>query len=125
MRKGLCGFSGRARSQKHSQPHALGRRVFHALAEETAGLTPGSWLYSAMPKSDARALAVRFCATLAEDTAGRPMQYRMIAPIMARARIRDERDQHAAIIYAVEQEWLEVEGGHSAMLTESGRQLVK
>jgi hypothetical protein len=78
-----------------------------------------------MPKPDVRALAVRFCATLAEDTAGRPMQYRMIAPIMARARIRDERDQHAAIIYAVEQEWLEVEGGHSAMLTESGRQLVK
>jgi hypothetical protein len=78
-----------------------------------------------MPKPDARALAVRFCATLAEDAAGRPMQYRMIAPIMVRARIRGERDQHAAVVYAVEQEWLEVEGGHSAMLTESGRQLVK
>jgi hypothetical protein len=58
-------------------------------------------------------------------TAGRPMQYRMIAPIMVGARIRDERDQRAAVAYAVEQEWLEVEGGHSAMLTESGRQLVK
>jgi hypothetical protein len=104
---------------------ALARRFRLALAEETAGLTPGSWLYSAMPKPDARALAVRFCATLAEDTAGRPMQYRMIAPIMVRARIRDERDQRAAVAYAVEQEWLEVEGGHSAMLTESGRQLVK
>jgi hypothetical protein len=53
------------------------------------------------------------------------MQYRMIAPIMVRARIRDERDQRAAVAYAVEQEWLDVEGGHSAMLTESGRQLVK
>jgi hypothetical protein len=58
-------------------------------------------------------------------TAGRPMQYQMIAPIMVRARIRDERDQRAAVSYAVEQEWLDVEGGHSAMLTESGRQLVK
>ena len=58
-----------------------------------------------MPKPDDRALAVRFCATLAEDTAGRPMQYRMIAPIMVRARIRGERDQHAAIVYAVEQGW--------------------
>jgi hypothetical protein len=56
------------------------------------GLTPGSWLYSAMSKPDARALAIRFCATLAEDTAGRPMEYRMIAPIMVRARIRGERD---------------------------------
>ena len=71
---------------------ARARRFCHALAEETAGRTPGSWLFSAMPKPDARALAVRFCATLAEDTAGRPMEYRMIAPIMVRARIRGERD---------------------------------
>src|SRR5260370_35497480 len=96
---------------------APARRFCHALAEETAGLTPGSWLYSAMPKPDVRALAVRFCATLAEDTAGRPMQYRMIAPIMARARIRDERDQHAAIIYAVEQHWLEAGGGPRSVAT--------
>jgi hypothetical protein len=53
------------------------------------------------------------------------MRYRMIAPIMVRARIRDERDQREAIVFAVQQGWLEVEGGHSAMLTESGRQLVK
>ena len=42
-------------------------------------------------------LARRFCAALAENTAGRPMQYRMIAQIAARAGIRDARDQRAAI----------------------------
>jgi hypothetical protein len=62
----------------------------------------------------------------AASSNGRFIEAARIAPIAARARmIRAERDQHAAIVYAVEQEWLEVEGGHSAMLTESGRQLVK
>jgi hypothetical protein len=51
---------------------------------------------------------VRFCATLAEDTAGRPLQYRTIGPIMRRARIRDERDQRMAIADAVKQDWIEV-----------------
>ncbi len=53
-------------------------------------------------KSDIPALARRFYAALAEDTGGRPMQYRMIAPIMVHARIRNERDLRAAITYAVE-----------------------
>jgi hypothetical protein len=49
----------------------------------------------------------------------------MIATIAARARIRDERDQREAIVLALEQGWLEVEGGHSAQLTELGRRLAK
>jgi hypothetical protein len=75
--------------------------------------------------SKAEALARRFCAALASDTAGRPMQWRMIAPIAARARLRTEQDQRAALTYAVEQGWLEVEGGHSVQLTEAWRRLAK
>jgi hypothetical protein len=42
-------------------------------------------------------LARRFCAALAEDTAGRPMQWRGIQSIAARARIRDDKERVAAI----------------------------
>src|SRR5216684_124255 len=53
-----CAFSLIVPMPKATAADALARRFCHALAEETAGLTPGSWLYSAMPKPDVRALAV-------------------------------------------------------------------
>ena len=65
----------------------------------------GQAILRPMP-SKADTLARRFCAALAEDTAGQPMQYRVIATIMSRVRIRDERDQRAAIAYAAA--WLRV-----------------
>lgn len=64
--------------------------------------------------------ARRFCGTLKIDTDGRPMRWRSIGPIADRAGVQDAA---AAVATAVEQGWIEVEGGHSVCLTEKGRRL--
>ena len=73
--------------------------------------------------NDLDALAIRFCKALAADTGTRPMQWRSIVPIGIRARIRDEKERSAVVAHAVAAGWLEVEGGHSVMLTDAGRRL--
>jgi hypothetical protein len=67
-------------------------------------------------------LARRFCGALYADTEGRPMQYRMIATIAARARIREDDALQAALVAAVAVGGREVEASHSVQLTDQGRQ---
>jgi hypothetical protein len=64
--------------------------------------------------------ARRFCKALNTDMGGRPMHWRSIVPVADRAGVDDPT---AAIAAAVEQGWLEVEGGHSVYLTDAGRRL--
>jgi len=67
--------------------------------------------------------ALNLCRALAEATGGRPMQWRMLAVIAVRARIRADLVD-AAASRAVEKGWLLLEGGHSICLTEAGRNAV-
>jgi hypothetical protein len=68
------------------------------------------------------------CAELARVTGGRPMQYRMVRPIVITADLNDAAAE-AAIAYAVEKGWLitvvaDDEPPHSICLTDAGRKLV-
>ena len=72
----------------------------------------------------ARALYVE----LARVTNGRPMQYRMVQPLVKAVGL-NEAVAEAAIAYAVEQGWLitevaEDEPPHSVCLTDAGRRVV-
>jgi hypothetical protein len=65
------------------------------------------------------------CAELARVTGNRPMQYRMVRPIVIAAGLKDTAADNA-IAYAVERGWLitdvaEDEPPHSICLTEEGR----
>lgn len=78
-----------------------------------------------MPKPDAHRLAARFVAALFDDTAGRPMQWRSIGTIGARARIRDPKQLAQAVKDAEAAGLLTVEAGHSVCLSEKGRQAAR
>jgi hypothetical protein len=69
------------------------------------------------------ALAIRFCKALGADTAGKPMQWRSIKSIGARCRIRAPAELEKIVAHAVKAGWLEVQDGHSVMLTDAGRRL--
>ena len=81
-----------------------------------------------MPKStpvDRHARAL--CVELARVTGGRPMQYRMVQPIVKAVGL-NEAAAEAAIAYAVEQGWLitevaDDEPPHSICITDAGRRL--
>lgn len=66
-------------------------------------------------------LALRLCRALSVDTGRRPMQWRTLALIARRARIRDLAEIDKAVAEAVKLGWLLVEGGHSIALTDTGR----
>lgn len=64
------------------------------------------------------------CAELARVTGGRPMQYRMVAPV-AQSIGLDAADAEDAVALAIEQKWLLGTGEppHSVCLTDEGRLL--
>lgn len=78
-----------------------------------------------MPKPDSHRLAARFIAALFEDTAGKPMAWRSIGTIGARARIRDPKQLGQAVKDAAAAGLLTVEAGHSVCLTDKGRQAAR
>ena len=68
------------------------------------------------------------CAELARVTGGRPLQYRMVRPIVITADLNDAAAE-AAIAHAVEKGWLitvvaDDEPPHGICLTDAGRKLV-
>jgi hypothetical protein len=79
--------------------------------------------------SKAQRQARALCVELARETGNRPMQYRMVRPIVIAAGL-DDAAADAAMTYAVERGWLttdvsEDEPGpaHSICLTDAGRTL--
>ena len=61
-------------------------------------------------------LALQVTRTLYEACDGRPRKWRMLSSIPGATA--------ASVLYAVDQGWLELEGAHSACLTEEGRRLI-
>ncbi len=63
-----------------------------------------------------RELARHITRAVYEATDGRPRQWRMLSTIPGATA--------ASVLYAAEQGWIELEGAHSACLTEEGRRLI-
>jgi hypothetical protein len=73
--------------------------------------------------SELETLTRRFCKAVGDDTARKPKVGRSIIVMGARCRIRAPDELQKVIAYGVKAGWLEVEDGHSVMLTDSGRRL--
>jgi hypothetical protein len=65
------------------------------------------------PKTEIETLALQILRSLYVATEGQPMQWRMLSGI--------EGAIEEAVLYAVEQGWLDLEGNHSVRLTDQGR----
>jgi len=63
-------------------------------------------------------MALHLMRALYDSTAGRPLQWRLLAGIS------DASETQEAVQLAVDRGWLLVEGGHSVCLTDEGRQLL-
>ena len=78
-----------------------------------------------MAKPDRIALAALFVATLYEATRGRPNTFRQINDVAKRAKITDDAAIELAWRTAEGADLVVVQGDHSAMLTEKGRQAAR
>ena len=67
-------------------------------------------------RQSAKELARHVTRALYEATDGQPRRWRMLSAIPDATA--------ASVLFAVDQGWLELEGAHSACLTEEGRRLV-
>ena len=63
-----------------------------------------------------RELARHVTRAVYESADGQPRRWRMLSGISGATQM--------AVLYAKEQGWIELEGGHSACLTEEGRKLI-
>lgn len=70
-------------------------------------------------------LAARFVAALYAATGGRPHTFRSIGDVAQRAKISDGAEIEMAWRTAEAAELVVVQGDHSAMLTEKGRQAAR
>lgn len=73
--------------------------------------------------SELETLTRRFCKILGDETARKPMMWRSIVVMGARCRIRAPDVLQKVIAHGVKARWLEVEDGHSVMLTDVGRRV--
>jgi hypothetical protein len=67
-------------------------------------------------RQSTRDLARYITRAVYEATDGRPRQWKMLSTIPGATA--------ASVVYAAEQGWIELEGAHSACLTEEGRRLI-
>jgi hypothetical protein len=70
-------------------------------------------------------LAARFVAALYQATRGRPNMFRVIHDVAERARIQDAAEIELAWKTAEAADLVVVQAGHSAMLTDKGRQAAR
>jgi hypothetical protein len=78
-----------------------------------------------MAKPDRIALSARYVAALYEATRGRPNTFRQIRDVAERAKITDGAQIEMAWRTAEAADLVIVQGDHSAMLTEKGRQAAR
>ena len=67
-------------------------------------------------RQSTKELARHVTRAVYEATDGQPRRWRMLSTIPGATA--------ASVLYAVDQGWLELEGAHSACLTEDGRRLI-
>ena len=82
-------------------------------------------LYSKSMSFDLDRLTMRFCRELAEDSGGRPMQWRSVVFIGARCRIRSPGMLNEILGHAVNAAWVTVDGAKRVALTEEGLNVMR